>query len=415
MLSPLVNFDIQQFVDREVELGILMGLADSLRQKNDMRSDERVLHIVGKSNIGKSTLLQRYYYQLVLNPDLYLPMLIDMQQFVELSLEEFSLTIMRFIDEKVSQELSITPLYLSESSITSRDYSEWLTINIKKIQRSKIIVFLFDEVSMLSNSQVESLEDNFLIRWLHNPNIVFILTGRNAVTGWKDFALRPTQKKNVIELLGFNFEYTERQIQRLDSRAGHLASKIHELSGGSPGNNKNVVRRIVDDSLQIVEIDAIRACNQELYEAVSVYIKNLPENLAIEILPALESLCVLQDFDKEYEAPIMFATHKNLNGVWDVKRSASVFTLLTNIQIGPGRLVDWDMVKSAYAVEEQTRFNLEQELKLRDRQLWKTLHCSAMNMYQKWAHEYGSDIFQEKANYHKSRLQQAGFDPENCL
>jgi hypothetical protein len=37
-----------------------------------------------------------------------------------------------------------------------------------------------------------------------------------------------------------------------------------------------------------------------------------------------------------------------------------------------------------------------------------------MKMYQEWADEFKSDIFEEKANYHRDRLTQAGFDPDKC-
>jgi hypothetical protein len=77
--------------------------------------------------------------------------------------------------------------------------------------------------------------------------------------------------------------------------------------------------------------------------------------------------------------------------------------------------VDWDREKSALAVEEQTRFSLEKELEIRDMNLWKALHCTAMKMYAEWAKEYGSDsIFANKSEYHKVQLMNAGIDPETC-
>jgi hypothetical protein len=282
------------------------------------------------------------------------------------------------------------------------------------LQRRKTVVFLMDEVNILSSEQIEALEDYFLFPFINLPNTVLILTGRHAISGWKDFSLRPTANTNVIELFGFDFYDTQKQIEMLNPHANNLAPKVFEISGGSPGNNKTILNQAGGNPLQINELDALRACNQELYDAIKVVDHGLHQDIAVELLPALEALCVLQDFYKEYEMPMMLAAHTGLHGVWDVRRSATLLSILSGIQVGPGRLVDWDKGKSAYAIEEQIRLNLEQELKIRDKDLWKTLHCTAMKMYSTWAKDYDSDIFGAKSEHHRTQLAAAGFDPDNC-
>ena len=111
----------------------------------------------------------------------------------------------------------------------------------------------------------------------------------------------------------------------------------------------------------------------------------------------------------------MLSVHPVLVGSWTVQRCVDVWNILSVIQIGPGKLIAWSMEKNALAMEEQTRFNLEKELKIQDVDLWKTLHCTAMKMYSGWADQYGLDsIFADKAEYHKAQLIKAGIDPEAC-
>jgi len=411
------GFDIQRFVNRKEEIDAFLSLVNSVRQGDNISSYKRVLHIVGKSGIGKSSLLLKYHYELTATSNYYLPLIINLESFINLPNKQFILSVMQSINEKVSKELGITTLIDEGKGFSLNEYSSLLKTNIALIQKSKVVVFLFDEVNMLSFEQASLLEDYLLVNLLNQPNVLAVLTGRHVVTGWKDFNLRPTQGEqgNVIELLGFNFDNTIKQIQMLHPQASQIASKIYEISGGSPGNNKTILSQVADDDItRLNEVDAIRACNQELYEAIAITAESLPHKLAEEIIPALEALCVLQDFDKEYEAPIMFASHKDLSGDWDVKRCASLISLLGKIQIGPGRLIDWDLGKSALAIEEQIRFNLEQELKFREQDLWEILHCTAMKMYAQWAKEYDSDIFAHKAEYHRSVLKAANFDPDHC-
>jgi hypothetical protein len=62
-------------------------------------------------------------------------------------------------------------------------------------------------------------------------------------------------------------------------------------------------------------------------------------------------------------------------------------------------------------MDESTRDLLEKELQMREPELWKKLHCTALDMYQKWGQKYNSDLYQYKSNYHQQRLQSAGL---NC-
>lgn len=410
----ITSYDPKKFIDREAELDFLLEIASSVFENQILSPSKRVVHLIGRSGIGKSWLTQKLCDVLSKdNSKSFYPIYVNLVEYTSLSANDFMAEVLKFIDKKVSKELKIdSPFPKTDYSV--KDYSEWIFRCFEQIHQEKAVVLLFDEVSLLSSEQLNAIEYYLLASILHMPKVVLLLAGRRAVTGWKDFSLRPRRDSNAKELSSFNFENTQKQIKILNPQADDLAPRIHEISGGSPGNNKKILDQIISDPPQIVELDALRACNQEVYDALARAGQELPENIAAELLPALEALCVLQDFDKEYELPALLETHNGLNGVRDVKRSASLLNALSGIQVGPGKLVDWDKNKSAYAIEEQIRFSLEQELKIRNKDLWKILHCTAMKLYAQWARDYHSDIFGAKSDYHKIQLAEAGFDPDNC-
>lgn len=405
---------VVSFVDRETELSRLRQLVSfSVDQEDKLRDYQRIVHIIGKSNVGKTFLLQRFGYELS-QSHAFLSLYITFEKYIDYQSDKFVLRTLQYVDEIISAELSVKPQLVETSNIA--EYSDWVVRGIEQLARIKIFVLLLDEVSMLSVSQIQLLEHYLLARVLLLPNIIVVLAGRHLTNGWKEFVLRPYigNVSNVIELSGFDYENTGKQIQAINPHINALAAEIHEITGGSPGNNRKIVEQLGDPP-QINYLDAIRTCNQEFYGALAKISTGIPKSAANELLPALEALCVLQDFDKEYEMPVMLSAHLALNGPWTVHRCAALWNILSEVQVGPGKLVNWDMEKNALAMEEQTRFNLEKELKIRDVNLWKTLHCTAMNMYAEWTHQYGMDsIFADKAEYHKRKLIDAGIDPETC-
>jgi hypothetical protein len=413
MALPCVNPNLVHFVNRENELDFLIDkISFPIDQINGINPDERVVHLVGKFAVGKSLLLCKYHNR-ILDRENTLSIILSLDDYSNLSGENFIFRVLNFLYTRIASLLGNQ--LLNTARMSTQEIANTVLLGLGNLQRRNNVALLVDEVSVLSPDQVELLEDYFLAGCLKLPRIVLILTGRNAVSGWKDFSLRPTARNNIIELFGFNLDNTQEQIEMLNPQAIDLAPKIHEISGGSPGINKIILTQASDGNpTQFNELEALHACNQELYDAVADFGRALPPDIAAELLPALEALCVLQDFDKEYEMPVLLRTHASLGGVWDAKRSASLLNILSRIQVGPGRLVDWDKGKSAYAMEEQIRDTLEKELKIRDKDLWRTLHCTAMKTYAQWAKDYDSDIFASKLAHHRTQLVAAGFDPDHC-
>lgn len=406
MVFPCDGFKNVECIDREWEMTRLNQLVSfSVNQEIKLTGSQRIIHIIGKSEVGKTFLLCNYDKDISLRNirSAYL----SFEKFSNQSGDEFFKNVLNSLATSLGFQ---TDNFLGKEK---NEISFFFIHELEIMQRNNIVVFLMDEVSMLLDDQVYSLEDYLLTPALNLPNIIMILAGRHLVTGWKNFDLR-ADEANVVELSNFDFEYSQKQIQSINSHANTLVTEIHEISGGSPGNNRKIVEQLGDQP-HFNGVDAIRVCNQEFYEALASVSEGQPDSVAIELLFSLEALCVLQDFDKEYEMPLMLAAHPTLYGDWTVQRCSSLLNILSEVQVGPGKLVAWSKEKNALAIEEQTRFNLEKELNIRDMDLWKNLHCTAMKMYAGWAVQYGADsIFADKAEYHKVQLIKAGIDPETC-
>ncbi len=416
------------FVDREEELKVILDIVASLLAAKRLDAKERVIHVAGQTNIGKSWLLRECNYRLdkdTRNLSLY----VGLEHFAMRSTaQEFMKGVLDYVDNKVSNTLNVNSPYtrdsngsiLTDENLIRRSY--WVTSIIEQVQREKVVVLLFDEIHLLSGERaelLESLEDYLLAGILNMPNSVCVLAGRFPVAGWKDFNLRPQRltfhekQSNTMNLSGFDLEKTREQLQNRKSNAKHLAEKILELGNGSPGNNDTLLQQASGNPLEIKDdLIAIRACNQELVEIIKNL--NLTKELAWDWWSALEALCVVQDFDEDEEVPVLFEAHTKLQGKLGRGQADRLFDALLDLNIGPARLINRDLTTGAYVIDELMSGNIERELMLRDLQLWQALQCAAMNMYQKWADEYDSDIFEEKAKYHRERLSHAGFQAADC-
>ncbi len=396
MVLPYLH---ELFVDRDDILDFLLDLIDKINN-NTVQPNKRVVHIFGHSKKGKTWLLKEFKQRVISQKNKSIPILISFEGFVFSNNNDTTDSFSRDVLTRIANEVGFPAI---TEDLPLQSFSQDLSRYIEKVKKEEVIVFIFDEVSLLTDDFVYMLEDHVLAPMLYLQNSMFIIAGRKKVSGFKDFNLRPDRDgDNIIELPGFLFEHTHDQIQKRNPSAVHLDEKIFEFTEGSPGKVDIILNQAVGGyPLELYELKAAQVCNGDLIETIRIVSEKLPRALALELMPALEALCILQDFDKEYEAPVLFAAHKNLNGNWDVKRSTTLFSILTNIQIGPGKLIDWDLQRSAHVIEGQTRTNLEQELKLRDKELWETLHCAAMKMYQAWATDYASSIFEVKAEYHK--------------
>ena len=427
-----VPYSLEGSIDRIEECKYLIGLLSDI-QKLVIPPYRRVLHVYGKSRGGKSWLLNLYNdilstgrqhllpakYKELLPKDNNLrfrPVFVSLDKLVDFTgvlITEVDET--EFTKSVLKQIAKAMGIDMFDTSWSVTFWTDQLVKNIRGLENGALAVFLFDEVSSLPEVLVNRLEDHVLAPLLYKNNVVFVIGGRYKVTSWKDFQLRPDKVDNVLELTNFDFDTTCEQIENRKPTAKHLEKIIFGLGRGSPGNNDDILDTAKGMPLVIDELEAIKICNSDVWMSVGKKFEQTNDFDVSKGISALEALCVLQDFDKDYEVPVLFSVHADLQDIRDNLSVKKLLGILSDINIGPGRLMDWDRGKSAYAIEEQIRINLEQELKIRDQDLWRTLHCTAMNMYTKWATEYpDTDIFTNKSEYHKSQLAAAGLDPDDC-
>lgn len=411
MALPCADLNIDLFVDRDAEkmkLEQMVSFSVDQKSKEKPRDYQRVAHLVGKSRVGKSYLLCNFNKHLE-SKNIHRVGL-SFANINGLNDDQFIFNILNSLYDQLAPY--IVGQLRNRNDLAINALSDLFVEEIAQLEKKNLIVFLFDEVSMLSRERIQLLEDYVIARVLILQNVIVVLSGRHLITVWKEFALRPLDNLNIIELDSFDFENTQKQIQKINPNLIHLVGEIYEVSGGSPGNNKKIVEQLGEPPI-FDELSAIRTCNQEFSEVLASASDGQSDSVLSELLPSLEALCVLQDFDKEYEMPLMLSVHPVLVGSWTVQRCSNLLNILSEIRIGPGKLVAWSMEKNALVIEEQTRFNLEKELMIRDIDLWKTLHRAAMKMYDEWSKEYGADsIFADKADFHKTQLIKVEVNPE---
>lgn len=246
---------------------------------------------------------------------------------------------------------------------------------------------------------MQEIEEYLLLKLLYdNYRTILITAGRSQPAMFNDFALRPSSS-NTFQLLPFNEEKTGKQMEALKRGSGVLAGKVVKLGSGVPGNNVKLLKHVSGDPPNITnEVKVIQALVNEIKK------KNKIEK---RFYPMLEAISILQGFFPEDVVPL-FQCHPQLGVGWDEDKVKDIFFELNRIQVGPGGLVDWDRKEKCWAMDESTRDLFEKELQMRDLELWKNLHCSALRMYQKWGQKYNSDMNRNKANYHQQRLRSAG-------
>lgn len=400
-IDNLAQSEVQyfsNFINRDKEISFVMDRVSDLGKGKPFAPNERIIHFVGPSGIGKSFLLERFYKELGGRVNC-VPLLIRLGT-LKGGKSGFAVQLLIATYEAFCAYKSIKPEIYSGRTLVQFAKHVHQTINISG--KDQVIVLFLDDINIPSNKDMREIEEYFLENFLHGNNRSFLITaGRSYPSVFNDFALRPNSS-NILPLSAFDEEKTRRQIELLKPGAGKLAKILLKLGSGVPGNTVKLAELIIGDPLGIPnEMQAI----QSLLDVIK---KN--NKIEAQFYPMLEAISILQGFFPEDVTPL-FQNHPQLEVGWDERRVKEVFLELSRIKVGPGGLVDWDRDKKHWAMDESTRDLFEKELQMRDPELWKKLHCTALGMYQKWGENYNSDLYRNKSTYHKQRLQSVGL---NC-
>ncbi len=398
ILTPSDMQDVSNFINREKEIGLVMNMVSNLEKGKPFSPNERIFHFIGPSGIGKSYLLERFYKELSGKTNCF-PLLIRLDT-LKGGKNGFTGELLIATYEAFCAQKSIKPKKYNGQ--TPAQFASHVQRTITSIGKDHIVVLLLDEINVPSQKDIREIEDYLLVNFLHGNNLSILVTaGRSYPSAFIDFALRPNAS-NIFPLTVFDEEKTGRQIESLKPGSRKLAEKIWKLGSGVPGNTVKLVGHLSGDPPDILnEAQVVQALLDDIKKT------NKIEN---RFYPMLEAISILHGFFPEDVAPL-FQCHPQLSDEWEESEIKEEFLELNRIQIGPSSLVNWDREKKHWAMDESTRDLFEKELQMRDPELWKKLHCTALGMYQEWGQKYSSDLYRGKSNYHEQRLQSAGL---NC-
>lgn len=383
-----------KFVGRENELEYITQKIARLARGDPFAPYERVIHIIGPSGIGKSCLLEKCYLITDIIPEC-VPVLIKLETLGKRQ-GEFIDKFLEAVDEEFSHYQKVSNE--KKNGRTPLKFGSDITKKINKRAEDKIIVLFLDEINLPQKNELQSIEEHLLERLFQDNNRVVLITAGRSPAMWNEFALRPNPK-NTFRLSAFDERTTGEQLDKLRPGSAHLAGKFLELGGGVPGNNKELAEHIVGNPLVI-------ANDLQAVQSLVVKIKHEIDERHHFLL---EAICILPAFHPEDAAPLL-ESHPALGGHWDEVRIRNVFTELNQVRVGPGGLINWDREKKSWVMDEPTRQLFERELQMRDPELWKKLHCTAYQMYKKWGEELNSQLYKDKAVYHRQCLQSTGMD-----
>lgn len=384
---------LDTFVNREKELASIKDKITRLARGDPFAPHERVVYFVGPSKIGKSCLLDKFYETFDNEPKC-VPILIK--------LETLGSGRNGFIDNfliAVYKEFcSYQKIPVEKRNGSLSKYGSDITRKINKHSDDRIVVLLLDEIDLPQKKELQDIEEHLLEKLLHDNKRAVLITAGRSQAGLNNFSLRPSPK-NTFMLFAFGEKTTGEQLEKLRPGSANLAGKIQELGGGVPGNNTKLVEQVVGDPPGIPD---------EL-QAVQSLLAEIKQEIEERFHPVIEAICILRAFYPDDAVPLL-KSHPALGSQWDEARIGIVFTDLRKVQIGPGGLIHWDRETRSFVIDEPTRSLFERELRMRDPELWKQLHCTAYKVYTTWGDEFNSQHFKDKAGYHHQCLQSAGMD-----
>jgi hypothetical protein len=390
-------FDLDKFVNRVVEFELIKEKVARLAKGVPFAPHERVVHFIGPSGIGKSYLLEKFY-KVFDDKSNYIPILIKLDE-IKGADDSFVTDFLNALQERISMFLKIDKGF-SLSSIGKK--SDVLIKTINMSFPNQVLILLLDEMNVPRREESQGIEEYLLNKLLYSNKRAILVTAGRTHPMLNDFALRPSST-NTILLSPFDEKNTEEQVEKLKPGSGIVAGKLQELGGGIPGNTARLVNYLDGDPLTIPnELQAVQSLRTS-------------EKYKIEerLLPVIEAICILSEFEPDDVSPLL-RIHPSLSEYKD-ESLRELFIHLRNIQVGPGSLINWDRASKSFVMDENIRRIFEQELRLRNLELWRKLHCTAYQMYKDWGEEFNSQLFREKSTYHQRCLLDAGYEIQGCI
>jgi hypothetical protein len=387
-------YNLSRFVNREKELDYVLKRVIRLAKGDPFAPNERIVHFVGPSGIGKSWLLEKCC-ELVGAVEKCVPVLLKFDLLKNMQ-GDFIGNYLVAVDKEFSDKLGIKIQEINKKSQSK--YGSDLTRKINQQAKDNVILLLLDEINLVQQKELHDVEEQLLEKLFDCCERIVLITAGRSYPMFNTFTLRPNSE-NTFPLSAFDENTTGEQLEKLRPGSKPLAIKVLELGGGVPGHNTKLAGQAAGYPPQITnELQAVQSLLMDIKNSIANYFH-----------PIIEAICILQDFDPDDTIPLL-GCHPALVGEWDATKLRDVFTDLKKIQVGPGGLINWDKEKKSFVIDEPTRLLFERELRMRNPELWRQLHCTAYQMYKKWGEEYDSQRFKKKSEYHRQTLRSAGMD-----
>jgi nucleoside-triphosphatase THEP1 len=397
------TIDLEMFINRDKEIALVMDTVSRVAKGEPFAPKERVFHFVGPSGIGKSSLLEKIRSLLgkEYRDQGVVPILVRLDT-LKGAKQGFVVELLKTVYEEFCKYSGVIANPVLKESLKSKKEYASMTVRAIFLRKEMFPVLLLDEINIPSQKDMQEIEEYLLVNLLHNNRAILITAGRSLPSAFNDFALRHNSS-NTFLLSAFDEEKTGKQMESLKLGSRKLAGKVMKLGNGVPGNTAKLVQHIVGDPLDIPNATkAVQSLLDEIKETNDIKERHHP---------MLEAISILQGFFPEDVVPL-FQNHPQLGAGWGDGNVKEEFLKLKDIQIGPGGLVGWDRDKKCWVMDENTRDLFERELQMRDPELWRKLHCTALEMYREWWQKYNSDIYRNKSIYHQQCLQSAGVNCE---
>ena len=125
-------FPMDRFVDREAEINELHDRL-SFSRDDEIVPRKKIIHVVGKSGVGKTSLIKKFYNQLLSQED-FLPIYIDLTKYSKLNDDVFIKDVLKFVGGEIADGLGIIFPFQDVSQLI--ELSNW-TESVWKIQKQK--------------------------------------------------------------------------------------------------------------------------------------------------------------------------------------------------------------------------------------------------------------------------------------
>lgn len=382
-------YDHDKFVDRHIELALVLNLAIRLLNGAKLDPKMRVIHFYDYANKGKTWLLHELEFMLKSEPHRYEPLLLHLANLIRPSPDE----------DEFEQQLVYwfsDSLRLDFNGVQSAKNNIYQTIQQKSIH--KVVVVMIDDVELLSPDQITKIE-GLLTMIKYCDKTLIVAAGRLGTSHWVDIDIRP-DRDNTHNLPSFDLNTTSEQI-RAQFPNVLRADMIYEVSGGNPGYNYSIA--------EMVKPKASEPLNKQ--KAIKTCTKDLRDTLPSDIYQALTALCVLERFiDEDEIAPLLnifFGHDWSPYACHELREK--IFQTFTNA----GVLVQWDGF--GWTIDKEIRRLVERELQLTDEAMWRSLHCEAYRMFTERAKAAPSSFNNSARDYHYQILKANNFTPEACF